>query len=78
MLDLRQLLLGDAELQRTVDLVRITHVVTSCGHLMWSPHVVTSHDVLIICVKGVQGAGDQLIWGLGLLHGLQRGVDNQF
>ena len=42
MLDLRQLLLGDAELQRTVDLVRISHVVTSWGHLMGSPHVVTS------------------------------------
>ena len=34
-LDLRQLLLGDAELKQTVDLVRDTHVV-----------VVRSHDVL--------------------------------
>ena len=40
MLDLRQLLLGDAELQRTVDLVRVTHVVRS-------------YDELINCVIGV-------------------------
>ena len=65
MLDLRQLLLGDAELQRTVDLVRVTH---------GSPHVVRSHHELNNCVTGVQSDGDQLIWGLGILYGLQRGV----
>ena len=45
-LDLRQLLLGDAELKQTVDLVRVTHVVRihdvpdQLSH-MWSEHMMS-------------------------------------